>query len=35
MKFSKLQMKGSEFILADTFIQTLSFEWREPGEGET
>jgi len=34
MKFSKLQVKGSEFILADTFTQTLSFEGREPGEGE-
>ncbi len=34
MKFSKLQATGNEFILVDTFTQTLSLEGREPGEGE-
>jgi len=35
MKFSKLQATGNEFILLDTFTQTLSLEGRGPGEGET
>jgi len=35
MKFSKLQATDNEFILVDTFTQTLSLERREPGEGET
>jgi diaminopimelate epimerase len=34
MKLSKLQATGSEFILVDIFTQTLSFDEREPGEGE-
>jgi len=34
MKFSKLQATGNEFILMDTFTQTLSLEGREPGESE-
>ena len=34
MKFSKLQAPGNDFILVDTFTQTLSLEGREPGEGE-
>jgi len=34
MKFSKLQAMDNEFILVDTFTQTLSLEGREPGEGE-
>jgi len=35
MKFSNLQATGNDFILMDTFTQTLSLEGREPGEGET
>ena len=35
MKFSKLQATGNEFILLDTFTQTLSLEGRGLGEGET
>jgi|GEM_PF-2990935 len=35
MKFSKLQATGNDFILVDTFTQTLSLEGRDPGEGET
>jgi diaminopimelate epimerase len=34
MKFSKLQATGNEFILVDTFTQTLYPEGREPGDGE-
>ena len=34
MKFSKLQAPGNDFILVDTFTQTLFLEERGPGESK-